>query len=132
MKKYLRICSVFILSSFLLTGCSVKKAYEQSGKKDMTLLNPGTSRIKILSEFGKPLESKKNTDGKRVDLVAFVQGYSNTEKTTRAVTHGLLDIGTWGLWEFIGTPIETYTNGTKNLVEIKYTKEEIVDKVTYL
>lgn len=129
-KQMIQFCTLICLI-VLVNGCSVKKAYEQPNKKDMSLLNPGTPRIKILSEFGQPLESKKNEKGKLVDLFAFVQGYSKEVKTARAVSHSLLDIGTFGLWEFIGTPIETYSNGSKVLVEVEYTKEEIVYRIIY-
>jgi len=47
----------------------------------------------------------------------------------RAAGHGLMDLWTFGLWEFVGGPIEAH-NGRRQSVTVDYSSEGKVKKVT--
>lgn len=67
-----------------------------------------------------------------MDVFTFVQGYSKGAKVGRAFFHGAADVVTLGLWEVVGTPIETVADGTQMKVEMSYDGEERVKSVQYL
>lgn len=115
-------CTILLLA---LTGCSVYRASHQPTLKDMSVLTPGTSRDRVIAEFGAPVDSEPYGDGKK-DVYTFVQGYSETAKTGRAFFHGAADILTIGLWEVVGTPLEAAFDGKKISVSVIYDKKERV------
>ena len=106
-------------------------AAHQPDKKDLSLLAKGTPRSVLLSEFGKPADTRL-IDGRREDFFLFRQGYSKGAKTTRAIFHGTADVLTLGLWEIVGTPTEATFDGTKMAVDVKYDSYDRVEQVTYL
>ena len=114
-----------------LSGCSVYKAVNQPEKKNLSVLSSGTPRIQVIAELGAPTwTGEKN--GEKVDLFTFKQGYSKGTKTGRALFHGAADVLTIGMWEVVGTPIETVVDGTDMKVEITYDSEEKVKHVNRL
>ena len=52
-----------------------------------------------------------------MEIYRFVQGFSQGAKAGRAVFHGVADVFMLGLWEVIGTPVETIENGSKVAVK---------------
>lgn len=125
--------NVFIVAciALILQGCSVVMASKQPDKKDMDLLNPGTSRSLLIAEFGPPVHSETQ-DGTRTDIFRFVQGYSGGAKTGRAVGHAAADVLTLGLWEVVGTPTEGAFDGKEMSYEVSYDKDNRVTKVIRL
>lgn len=115
----------------LLSGCAVMKATNQPGAKDLSVLNKHTPRATVIAELGKPVMSETKK-GEHVDVFNFVQGYSQTTKTARALGHGVADVMTFGLWEVVGTPIEGLANGEINQVEVHYDRNDKVAKVVAL
>ena len=115
----------------LLSGCAVMKATNQPGTKDLSVLNKQTPRATVIAELGKPVMSETKK-GEHVDVFNFVQGYSQTAKTARALGHGVADVMTLGLWEVVGTPIEGLADGEVNQVEVHYDKNDKVAKVIAL
>ena len=111
-----------------LSGCSVYKAVNQPEKKNLSVLSSGTPRIQVIAELGAPVWSGEK-NGEKVDLFTFKQGYSKGAKTGRALFHGAADVLTIGMWEVVGTPIETVAAGTDMKVEITYDSEEKVKNV---
>lgn len=103
------------------SGCSPGAAMRQPDKKDMNVLTPGTHRDLVIVELGSPMLS-----GKDYDVFAFIQGYGKGIKAARAITHAILDIGTLGLWEIFGTPIEGAATGEKIRVKVYYNSEQCV------
>jgi hypothetical protein len=103
-------------------------AANQPGEKDLSVLKAGSPRNAVIAELGAPVQSITR-DGVKVDLYTFVQGYNGLERGGRAVLHGAADVLTLGLWEVVGTPIESVANGTKVTVEVTYTYEDRVDTV---
>jgi outer membrane protein assembly factor BamE (lipoprotein component of BamABCDE complex) len=114
-----------------LSGCSVYKAVNQPEKKNLSVLSSGTPRMQVIAELGAPTWSEER-NGEKVDLFTFKQGYSKGAKTGRALFHGAADVLTIGMWEVVGTPIETVADGTDMKVEITYDSEEKVKNVNRL
>ena len=113
------------------SGCSVVMATKQPHKKDLSVLDEGTPRNKVVAELGAPILTEEK-DGNIVDTFAFVQGYSRGTRTGRAIFHGIADVFTLGLWEVVGTPIESIASGTDMKVEVVYDENDLVMSVTHL
>lgn len=117
--------SIFFLS---LSGYSVYMASQQPDKKDVSLFKKGTPRSVLLGEFGYPITQTKH-DGKKWDVWRFNQGYSNGAKTSRALGHATMDVLTLGIWEVVGTPIETAADGDMISYEIGYDNDYVSDVI---
>ena len=100
-------------------------ATKQPGKKDLSVLKEGTPRTLVIAELGAPMWSEEK-DGSRVDIHGFKQGYSTGVKAGRAFFHGVADVSTLGLWEVIGTPIESIASGTDTRVKVTYDENDLV------
>lgn len=101
------------------SGCSVYMAAKQPRAKDLSVLKEGTPRSHVIAELGAPAWSGEK-GGNKVDVFAFTQGYSAGAKAGRAFFHGAADVFTLGLWEVIGTPVESVASGTEMKVEVIY------------
>jgi len=119
-----------VMWPILLTtpGCSVYMAAKQPGAKDLSVLKEGTPRSHVIAELGAPVWSGEK-DGKKADVFAFTQGYSAGAKAGRAFFHGAADFFTLGLWEVIGTPVESVASGTEMKVEVTYDANDKVNSV---
>lgn len=133
-----RLLITFIILSLAMgaillasSACSVYMAARQPAKKDLSVLEEGTPRSQVIAELGAPALSEEK-DGNKVDIFTFKQGYGKGTKATRAVLHGLLDIGTFCLWELIATPVEMVADGTDMKLEITYDENDRVKWVTTL
>ena len=100
-------------------------ASNQSSKKNLNVLNTGTSRNYVIAEFGAPVVSE-NRNGDRVEIYTFQQGYSKWAKAGRVLGHGVADVASIGLWEVLGTPAESYFNGKKLSYEITFDQADAV------
>lgn len=108
-----------IVLSLSCLGCSAYMAANQPGPKDLSLLNKGTPRAKLIAEYGAPIHTETK-DGTRRDIFKFKHGYHGGVKAGRAVAHGAATVATLGLWEIVGTPTEGYLNGTELSAEVHY------------
>ena len=108
-----------------LSGCSVVMAAKQPDAKDLSVLTPGTPRSVVVGELGPPTWSGER-DGAKVEVFAFVDGYSKPAKAARAFFHGAADVLTFGLWEVVGTPAEAIFNGSKMKIEVVYDEQDRV------
>jgi hypothetical protein len=106
-------------------------AAQQPAAKNIALFKIGTPRDVILAEFGQPFISEE-TDGKKVEVYMFVQGYSKTVKTGRVIFHSVADVLTLGLWEIVGTPTELVFNGSEMAFHVIYDENEHIDEVNVL
>jgi len=113
------------------SGCAAVKATQQPEKRDMKVLDQGVSRTRVIGEFGTPLWSDRPSQP-TVDVFKFTQGYSKTNKATRAVIHVAADVFTLGLWEIVGIPAESIANGTDVQVEVHYKADQTVDHIVVL
>ena len=107
----------------ILAGCSVGMAL--SGKKDPNLgaFRVGSTRGEVELQLGGPVSSVSNPNGSRTDVYEYDLG--NEPSAGRAIGHGVMDVLTLGLWEFVGTPIEGFT-GTKHQMTIVYGPDDRV------
>lgn len=108
-----------------MSGCAVFMAGNQPSKKNLNVLNPGSSRNYVIAEFGAPVLSEYR-DGTRVEIYTFQQGYSKWVKVGRAFGHGVADVASIGLWEVFGTPTEAYFNGKETSYEVSYGPDDLV------
>lgn len=119
------------LSLFILSGCAVLLASNQPELKNTSLFAVGTPRSKLIAEFGIPTIIE-NRNGKNYDIFIFIQGYSKSAKTGRAIFHGVADVASFGAWELIGTPIETIFDGNRMVFEVSYDEENKVSNISNL
>jgi hypothetical protein len=70
-----------------------------------------------------------NSEGESCDIFKFRQGYRNSTKVARAVFHGTADLLTFGLWEVVGTPVETGLDGETLSYQVCYDKKNTVTSV---
>ncbi len=59
----LRLLGVLLIAAVVLPGCSVYMAADGADRKDLSVLSPGSSRDRVLSELGHPLVSKRGNLG---------------------------------------------------------------------
>ena len=127
----LGLCTLLIVGTFNITGCSVFMAAKQPEKKDTKMLAVGVPRAVILAEFGAPVSTVKNGD-ETVDIFSFKQGYGKAAKFGRMMFHGVADVATLGLWEIIGTPVESGFDGNNIAYQITYDQNDNVKTVVQL
>ena len=127
----LGLCTLLIVGTFNITGCSVFMAEKQPEKKDTKMLAVGVPRAVILAEFGAPVSTVKNGD-ETVDIFSFKQGYGKAAKFGRMMFHGVADVATLGLWEIIGTPVESGFDGNNIAYQITYDQNDNVKTVVQL
>ena len=106
-------------------------AAKQPEKKDTKMLAVGVPRAVILAEFGAPVSTVKNGD-ETVDIFSFKQGYGKAAKFGRTMFHGVADVATLGLWEIIGTPVESGFDGNNIAYQITYDQNDNVKTVVQL
>ncbi|MGD9543675.1 MAG: hypothetical protein AB7F41_04415 [Methylocystis sp.] len=123
--------AVLLMSFVLLSNCSVYMAAKQPDAKNIELFRVGTHRETLLAEFGLPTISETR-DGHRYEIYKFVNGYSASARTGRAVLHGAADVVTLGLWEVVGTPTEGFFSGDQMAYRVRYDKSDVVDEVAVL
>ena len=112
-------------------GCSVYAAAHQPGKRDLSVLDPGTPRSTVISVLGAPVYTE-NRDAGRTDLFAFTQGFTDAHKAIRAAGHGVADVFTFGLWEVVGTPVEAIWSGTDVRLKVHYRLDDRVESIEVL
>lgn len=128
----LRLALVTFVIIIFGMGCSVYMAANQPEKKDVSVFKKGTPRNYVIAECGRPVFTTEKEDGTKSDIFVFVQGYSKGEKTGRAIFHGVFDIVTLGLWEVVGTPIESAADGWQVKLEVEYDANDLVSRINAL
>ena len=131
MKLNLGLSALLIVGIFNITGCSVFMAAKQPEKKDTKMLVVGVPRAVVLAELGAPISTVRNNE-EITDVFSFKQGYGKAAKFGRTVFHGVADIATLGLWELIGTPIESGFDGNNVAYQITYDKNDNIKTVIQL
>lgn len=112
-----------------LTGCAATMAARQPGVKDLTVLQTGTPRGRVIAELGEPLAAYPSDQG-GIDVFAFKQGYTRVNRAARALGHATGTIVAGGLWEIAGIPIEAWFDGTDVKLEVHYGPDGRVAHVT--
>ncbi len=131
-KSFIRYLSLPIIL-LTLQACSVVQATNGPDSKDLSVLNPGTDRFRVLAELGQPVVSEEDDSGNKVDVFSFVQGTNTAFRAGRAVGYGLLAVGTLGLSELITSPAEgALGDGAEIQVKVTYDTDDAVDEVEVL
>ncbi|MGL9750901.1 MAG: hypothetical protein ACR5LC_05610 [Symbiopectobacterium sp.] len=125
---------IAILSIFSLSNCSVYMATQQPEKKDVSLFKKGTPRSILLGEFGYPIAQTEHKErmGRSGISGNLLKGMGGWAKAWRAVGYTADDVLTLGLWEVIGTPIESSANGNHVAYEVAYDTHGNVSDVVLL
>ena len=106
-------------------------AAKQPEKKDTKILVVGVPRATVLSELGAPISTVRK-GSETIDIFSFKQGYGKAAKFGRAMFHGVADIATLGLWEIVGTPVESSFDGNNVAYQIIYDEHDNVKNVIQL
>ncbi len=98
------LTNTLILLSCLcfLCSCSVVMAAKKEGTS-LDKVQICRSRGQFLALGAKVISSERLSTGELVEVYQFQK---ETGSAARAFMHGALDVGTCGLWEVVGTPIE--------------------------
>lgn len=129
--KIKQLLVLFVCISLVFSGCAATMALKQPSKKNLTVLNSGTSRDNVITFLGAPVSSDIQ-DGKKTDIYQFEQGYSGRLKAARATGHILADLATLFIWELIGMPIEAIADGHTMTIKVNYDENDKVKDFTYL
>jgi len=118
---------MIIIRLLCLCACSV--GMELSGKKEPNIgaIKVGSTRGEVEMHLGYATASTTLDDGTRVDIYEYELG--NEPSTGRAISHGVMDVLTLGLWEIAGTPIES-VQCEKRQITITYDNSDRVRSIT--
>ena len=118
-----------LIATLLLGGCSVKMAASTKNTPNLSVIAVGQDRYFVVSQIGNPNQSSI-IDDERVDN--FIINKNNVYLGyTRAFIYGLLDMGTLGLWELIGTPLEEFIQ-SEDKMTIYYDSEDKVQLIHHI
>lgn len=127
-RKNLFLVSV-CAATLLLSGCSVQMASRIQQSHQGSTLSFGRDRAYVISQIGQPI--KTETRNNRIVDTYELQRNSRGWGYFRAGLYGFLDFFTVGLWEIIGTPLESFIQ-TNEQVTIEYDENSQIFKVHYL
>ena len=115
-----KILSLIFLLMLAVTssGCSVIMAMSGEPEPDMKVLEPGTSRQDVESQFGSPKESVKH-NGTVEDTYEYEMG--DPPDSDRGLAHLAIDIYSLFFYEFFATPLELF----------KFVGEDYLINITY-
>lgn len=110
--------TVMGLAVLSTAACSVIMAANGKGVDPKELAHCKT-RTCLLASGAVSVDQVKNKQGKYVS--ENFRAEMPTGSVARAAMHGLLDVGTLGIWEVVGTPIEA-SKGKKTgyVIAVKY------------
>ena len=111
------LCLLFLVLCLANFGCSVVKAVKGQDDADLSVLKEGTPRVIVVHELGAPKYTDKTTD-------VYEACKGDESSMGRAITHGILDVLTLGLWEVVGTPIEMGAEADKECYRITVVYDE--------
>lgn len=123
---------IALLATGILQGCSIGMAFSGDEKLDLTALDKGTSRGKVLTVFGTPASTVETGTG-RTDVFYKKQG--DTRSAGRGAAYIVADALTLGLAEFLTAPIEaaaTLSDNVAYVVEYDQHDKVIGSSVTNL
>jgi hypothetical protein len=109
---------ILLLVAVSLSACSVVMAARNNGVNPKKISECKTRNC-IIATGATPLDGKRNKDGHLISET--FRADMPTGSAARAAMHGLLDVGTLGLWEVAGTPIEAVKDRKKGyVVDVNY------------
>ena len=121
--------AALVVAGMYMSSCSVIMAANQPGRKDLAVLTEGTLQPHVAAALGKPAWSGKNEQGFDVEVFQFVQGYSGSARAARTTWHLAADVFSMGLWDQIGSSIESKYSGTRMNAVVTYDEQQKVKSV---
>lgn len=115
------------ITSLALSGCTVYKVAAAPPQKDLTVLNPGTGRDRVIAELGPPVRTE-TIGNYRKDLFTFIQGRSRGSKSGLATVIALEDIATLGAAEMALAGTEDEYAAKKITVAVYYDASDLVTR----
>ena len=115
----------------MLSGCSIYMAASQPQAKKISLFKVGTPKSLLMAEFGTP-QAKITRKGKEYEIYAFETGSHTGVKAAKVGAYAVANVFTLGLWEVVGTPLETLIRSTDMAYEVSFDKNDLVDHVAVL
>jgi hypothetical protein len=109
-----------LIGLMFLPGCAANMAFNGQNGPDLELVKQEIKRDDVERRLGYPARTEHWPDGSQTSLYE-VEAKTEPD-TARAVGHGMMDLWTLGLWEFVGGPIEAY-KGQRQLVTVDYNGE---------
>lgn len=128
--QLIRIIPALACCAFL-SGCSIYMAASQPQAKKISLFKIGTPKSLILAEFGTP-QAKITRKGKEYEIYAFETGSHTGVKAAKVGVYTAANILTLGLFEVVGTPLETLIRSKDMAYEVSFDKNDLVDHVAVL
>lgn len=94
-------------------------------KHDLSLLQPGIYRGRLIDDFGEPIRMEIR-DGIRRDLFRFWQGTRTGSPPPGALTDGMLNVATLGHWQETGSAEGSRYDGHEIMAEVTYDRDDYV------
>ena len=91
-----------VILLFALSSCSVAMAARKEGTS-LDKIQTCRTRGQLLACGATIVSSERLVTGELLEVYQFQKERGSA---VRALMHGALDVGTFGLWEVVGTPIE--------------------------
>ena len=107
---------VLLVVIALLQGCAANMAAQGQNGPDLNVVKRQQTRAEVERMLGLPVDTIRRNDGETVEL--YVVEARTEPSTTRAAGHAAADLFTFGLWEFVGGPIEA-SNGRRQRIVVK-------------
>jgi hypothetical protein len=114
-----------------LSGCSIYMAASQPQAKKISLFKVGTPKSLLMAEFGTP-QAKITRKGKEYEIYAFETGSHTGVKAAKVGAYAVANVLTLGLFEVVGTPLETLIRSKDMAYEVSFDKNDLVDHVAVL
>lgn len=108
---------LFVLLITLLQGCAANMAAQGQSGPDINVVKRQQTRDDVERMLGLPADTIRRSDGEIVELY-LVEARTEPD-AVRATGHAAADLFTFGLWEFVGGPIEAY-HGRRQRVVVQY------------
>ena len=125
-KNILKIFSLLALLSFSTASCSVNMAASGKMKPNLDKVKVGDTRDFVIQQLGKPAVVKED-ESSPSDVFYFKSGMP-LFRYCRAFIYAALDVGTFGLWELLGMPLEGFIQN-KDSVTVTYDKDKTVSDI---
>lgn len=125
MKKL--FCTLVILGSLGLQGCSAIMALNGDKEPNFSVVTKGQSKAVVEAQPLKPFSLETLENGNIVATYHYTVG--NEPSTGRAVVYVLLDCLTFFISEIVTMPIEMSRKGEIKVIKIEYTPSGEVVKV---
>ena len=112
---------ILLCTAVLAQGCSAFMAGKKQTRKDLSVIRIGGHRDDIVAVLGAPYQTQRFEDGQVKDTYKIVEDAPSKEmKTVEVLGNGVLSIGTLGLWEIIGTPMQIASQQEATLFILYY------------